>query len=129
FMDEAFTKNQLEYCLKSPDFVTLVATMDGEIVGFICGAIEFFNNEVVGHIYTLDVKQKYRKKGVGSKLIETLESTLAERGVTTVYLEVRVDNFPARRLYHKHGYKSLRRIRGYYEPNVDAVMCKKTLQT
>jgi len=45
------------------DFVTLVTTVDDTVVGFAAGSIEIFNNELAGHIYTLDVKQEYRKKG------------------------------------------------------------------
>ncbi|MBS7615124.1 ribosomal protein S18-alanine N-acetyltransferase [Candidatus Bathyarchaeota archaeon] len=128
FTDEAFTKNQLEYCLKSSDFVSLVALVDEKIVGFIIGSIEILGNETAGHVYTLDIMKEYRKKGFGGKLLDSFESILVEKGVRTVYLEVRVDNIPARRLYSKHGYRPFKTLKDYYEPKVDAVMLRKFLR-
>ena len=129
FTDEAFTKNQLEYCLKSSDFITLVALLDEAIIGFIIGSVEFFGGETAGHVYTLDVKQSCRERGFGGKLLDAFESVLAGKGVGTIFLEVRVDNVPARRLYSKHGYKPFRTLKDYYEPKVDGVMLRKTLKT
>lgn len=129
FMDDAFTKNQLEYCLKSSDFVTLVALLDEAVVGFVTGSVEFLGGETAGHVYTLDVKQCHRERGFGGKLLDAFESVLAGKGVGTIYLEVRVDNVPARRLYSKRGYRLLRTLKGYYEPKVDGVMLRKTLKT
>jgi ribosomal-protein-alanine N-acetyltransferase len=129
FTDEAFSRDQLVYCLLAPDFVTLAALVDDEIVGFVTGSVEMSAEESVGHVYTLDVKQGHRKRGIGSKLLESFESALAEKGVRVFVLEVRVDNIPARRLYSKHGYKLLARLKNYYDQDVDAVRLKKTLAT
>jgi ribosomal-protein-alanine N-acetyltransferase len=129
FTEEAFSKDQLVYCLLAPDFVTFAALVDDEIIGFIIGSIEMSAEENVGHVYTLDVKQVHRKRGIGSKLLEFFESALAEKGVKNFVLEVRVDNVPARRLYSKHGYKPLVRLKDYYDHNVDAVRLKKTSMT
>jgi ribosomal-protein-alanine N-acetyltransferase len=129
FTDEAFTKNQLEYCLKSSDFVTLVASVDGETIGFITGSIEILSEETAGHIYTLDVKQGHRKRGFGGRLLDAFESSLAEKGIRIIYLEVRVGNISARKLYLKHGYKPHGILKDYYGPRVDAVMLRKTLKT
>ena len=128
FMNDAFTKNQLEYCLRSPDFVTLVALLDEAIIGFVTGSIKIMGGETAGHIYTLDIKQCHRERGFGGRLLDAFESVLAGKGIRTIYLEVRVDNVPARRLYSKRGYKPLRTLKNYYEPKVDGVMLRKTLK-
>jgi ribosomal-protein-alanine N-acetyltransferase len=127
FTNEAFTKDQLAYCLKAQNFVTLAALVNGEIIGFIIGSIEVSAGETVGHIYTLDVKQSHRARGFGSNLLEAFESVLTKKGIRIVFLEVQVNNVPARRLYSKHGYKPYRTLKNYYGPNIDAVMLKKTL--
>jgi len=127
FADEAFTRNQLDYCLKSSDFVCLVALVDEKMVGFVIGSVEIFSGEMAGHVYTLDVLEGYRKRGFGSRLLDAFESILAEKGIRAVYLEVRVDNIPARRLYSKHGYKPFKVLKNYYEPKADAVMLRKIL--
>jgi ribosomal-protein-alanine acetyltransferase len=127
FTNDAYTKDQLAYCLEAPNFVTLVALVNGEIIGFIAGSFEVSAREKVGHIYTLDVKQSYRKLGVGGRLLESFESSLSEKGVRVFYLEVQRNNVLARRLYSKYSYKPCGMLRNYYGPGIDAIMLKKTL--
>jgi len=128
FIEDAFTLRQLEYCLKSPSFVTLIASIDGEAAGFIIGSLEDSKGKIVGHIYTLDVKHKFRRRGVGSALLESLEEIFINRGAEKCCLEVRLDNTAAKRLYFKHGYSLKRIIRNYYGPGVDAARLEKNLK-
>jgi len=125
FGEEAFSRDQLVYCLSSPDFVSLTALADGEIVGFVIGSAEKATEGSVGHAYTLDVEKGCRRQGIGGKLLEAFESALVKMGVRFFVLEVRVDNVAARRLYSKHGYKPVAKLRDYYDEGVDAVRLKK----
>ncbi len=127
FGEEAFSREQLAYCLLAPDFVSLVALVDGEVVGFVVGSVEKSAEKNVGHVYTLDVKKGHRKRGIGGNLLESLESALIEKGVTSFVLEVRVDNVSAGRLYSKHGYESVVRLKDYYDEGVDAVRLRKVV--
>lgn len=127
FTDEAFSKDQLTYCLTEPNFITLVALVNSEIIGFITGSVEVSAGETAGHIYTLDVKRSHRKQGVGSKLLSSFESVLSEKGVRMFCLEVGINNVPAKRLYSKYGYKPCGTINDYYGPSKDALMLKKLL--
>jgi len=128
FAEDAFSYAQLEYCLRSPDFVTLIALINGESSGFIIGALEGSGGKIVGHIYTLDVKRKFRRMGVGSALLEALEKVFINKGAEKAILEVRLDNIAARRLYLKHGYSLEEIIKDYYGPSLDAARFEKTLQ-
>ena len=125
FGGDAFIKPQLAYCLTSPGFLTLVALVEEQPVGFITGFVESLNQELVGHIYTLDVKPDYRRKGVGARLLNAFEYTLTQRGAKTFWLEVSVKNIPGRNLYLKAGYRLHERLKDYYEPGKDAVRLKK----
>ena len=126
FGEEAFSKDQLVYCLSATDFVALAASDYGEVVGFVVGSVDRLVEKGVGHVYTLDVKKDYRKRGIGGRLLEALESALVEKGINAFVLEVRVNNVAARRLYIKHGYKPVARLRDYYDVGVDAVRLVKT---
>jgi ribosomal-protein-alanine N-acetyltransferase len=127
FGDDAFAKPQLEYCLTFPSFLTLVAMDKGQPIGFITGSMERLNQELVGHLYTLDVKSDYRTKGLGTKLLNALEYAFAKQGVRTFYLEVSVNNVPAKNLYLKAGYRLQEKLKDYYEPGEDAIRLKKSL--
>ena len=128
FAEEAFTRMQLEYCLRSPIFITLIAEVDNEAAGFIIGAIEYVNGKASGHIYTIDVKYKFRRMKVGSMLLESLEKEFLRRGARRAMLEVRLDNTAAVALYLKHGYSQVRIAKDYYGSGLDAAVFEKNLQ-
>lgn len=127
FTTEAFTKKQIAYLLQNFNTVSLVAQIDGETAGFIIGLTYRDKKVRIGHIYTIDVAVKHRRKGIGLRLLEELEQNFVEKGVETCYLEVRIDNVAARKLYRKQGYIETGRLKGYYPVGTHGVQLKKKL--
>jgi ribosomal-protein-alanine N-acetyltransferase len=127
FTVEAFTREQIEYLLEAPKGVSLVAQINHEIVGFIISLIYSRNKIGVGHIYTIDVLTRHRRKGVASRLLGELEKIFMERGVKACYLEVRLDNVAARRLYKKHGYVEMEQLRNHYGGGINGIRLRKLL--
>jgi ribosomal-protein-alanine N-acetyltransferase len=128
FAHEAFSKKQIAYFLKASNAVNLVAKVDGEIAGFIAGLIEQYGASMVGHIYTIDVAPKYRRMGVGLKLLEEMEKDFAKRGAEACFLEVRINNLAARQLYQKRGYIELEKLNNYYARGIHGIRLKKELK-
>ena len=114
FTREAFTKEQIEILLRNPNAIGLLARVNGEVAGFIIGEVQDCDLVKTGHVCTIDVALKHRRKGIGLKLLEEIENTLLEKGAETCYLEVRLDNYRARRLYEKQGYVEMEVLDGYY---------------
>jgi len=127
FAEDAFSKTLLRYIINSKNFLTIVAVADGEPVGFISGYINHEGSKKVGHVYTLDVKGGFRRRGIGSSLLTALENAFVEMGVVSCYLEVRAENIGALRLYNKHGYEKLSVMKHYYGFGVDGIRLKKNL--
>ena len=127
FASEAFTREQIGYLLKAPTGVSLIAEMDREIVGFIIGLIQEYGNMRIGHIFTVDVLTKHRRRGVASRLLDDLERVFRERGVQTSHLEVRADNLAAQELYRKHGYTDVGVLKNYYGRGIHGIQLKKNL--
>ncbi len=71
------------------------------------------------HITTLAVHHKFRKKGIGYRLIEQLIKDARLRGLKKLYLEVRQSNLPAQKIYKRLGFKVLDRRREYYQHPVE----------
>jgi len=127
FTVEAFSKEHIAYLLQNPNTVSLVAQINSEIVGFIIGLIRRQDKMITGRVYTIDIASKYRRKGVGLKLLDELERIFIRRGVKMCYLEARVDNVAALELYRKHGYVEVEKLKKYYG-GIHGVRLKKKLE-
>lgn len=108
----------------------LVAEMDGIIQGYIMCRIErglskfsSFRPARICHVVSIAVREPYRRMGIASGLIlDAMRYGQMEYGATECYLEVRVSNEPAIRLYEKLGFVNSKRSRGYYMDGEDALM-------
>ena len=126
FEREAFTKQQIAHLLTDYNSVSLVAKVNGEIVGFIIGMIYLERNSLTAHILTIDVSLIRRRKGTAQKLLLEIEKIFTEKGVKACRLEVREDNIAALRLYQKFGYKKVAKLKNYYG-NAHGIYLKKDL--
>ena len=126
FTIEAFSKQHIAYLLENPNAVSFVAQINNAIAGFIIGLIHRHDEKITGRVYTLDVAVKYRRKGVGLKLLAEIERIFVKREVKICYLEVRKDNVAALELYRRHGYVEVEELKDYYK-GVQGVRLKKKL--
>jgi ribosomal-protein-alanine N-acetyltransferase len=126
FGEEAFTKKQIAQLLTDYNSISLIARENGEIVGFIVGMLYPDRKAINGHILTIDVSPSHRRKGIGQKLLQEIESIFSQKGVQACILEVREDNVAATGLYRKLGYKEVGRLENYYG-NANGIYLKKIL--
>jgi len=113
----------------------LVAEVDGEVVGYIMTRVEYgasvFNPLKLvkkGHIVSLAVLPRYRRRGIGSALLREALARLRDRyGCSEAYLEVRVSNEPAINLYKKHGFQVIRVLHMYYLDGEDGYLMARSL--
>ncbi|MEM2320502.1 MAG: ribosomal protein S18-alanine N-acetyltransferase [Candidatus Bathyarchaeia archaeon] len=127
FPEDALPLYYIIYFLESPEFITLVTMQEGRIIGYGTARIENFEGKCMGHIYSIAVKPEYRRRGVGSILLKTIEENLRKRGAKVCYLEARKDNVVAINFYLKHGYRVFEVLGGYYGNGKDGVRFMKTL--
>ncbi|MCH7760249.1 ribosomal protein S18-alanine N-acetyltransferase [candidate division TA06 bacterium] len=67
------------------------------------------------HIGNAAVEERFRRQGVGEKLLQELLERGEKRGVQLATLEVRISNDPAIRLYQKFGFKEIAIQKEYYK--------------
>lgn len=79
----------------------------------ILGFIHIVGLDEVLDIINIIVDTKYRKKSIGSKLLEFVINN-AKDTVKSITLEVAVDNKAAIKFYEKHNFEVLNIRRGYY---------------
>ena len=72
------------------------------------------------------VDARFRGRGVAAEMLRRLEAEAKARGVRRIFLEVRVSNAPAMRLYLRCGYAGRYVRPRYYGDGEDAVIfCKE----
>jgi len=87
--------------------ISLVAEMEGGVVGFVLGDIsgwEFGIPETIGWIDTIGVEPAYQKKGVATALARALVQNLKNLGVKTIYTLVSWNDWDLLQFFHAMGF-------------------------
>ena len=121
----SYSKTSLRYFLSLRSADCLVAMEDAHIAGFILTE----ENPPLAHVITLDVAEKFRRRGIGSALLAESERNLALRGVRTILLETATDNDAGVAFWQRHGYRIEATLKRYYLGRLDAYEMRKIMRT
>lgn len=114
-----WTKEGYFTFLTRDDSMFLVVEEKGHILGY-CGLLMVLDE---GDVTNVAVRRDRQREGIGHFLMDGLVRLAAERGITTIHLEVRESNGTARRLYERMGFVQDGIRRHYYtDPVEDAVL-------
>jgi ribosomal-protein-alanine N-acetyltransferase len=91
------------------------------LAGFICSWL------IAGELQIQNVATapEYRRQGVALCLLEHVMSRSRRDSLESVWLEVRVSNVPAIRLYQQLGFQSVTVRRAYYSDGEDALVMSR----
>jgi ribosomal-protein-alanine N-acetyltransferase len=84
---------------------------------YIFGFAGFWIIAGEAHITNIAVREKYRRHGVGERLLISLIDLAKELDARLITLEVRASNTAAQSLYSKYGFTRVGLRRGYYTDN------------
>jgi ribosomal protein S18 acetylase RimI-like enzyme len=87
--------------------ISLVAEVEGQVVGFILGDVsgwEFGVPETIGWMDTIGVAPAYQKRGVATALAHELIKNLKAIGVRTIYTLVSWDDWDLLQFFHAMGF-------------------------
>ncbi|WP_440117273.1 ribosomal protein S18-alanine N-acetyltransferase [Paenibacillus sp. QZ-Y1] len=96
----------------------MVMELDGRAIGY-AGMWTIMDE---AHITNIAVREAYRGRKLGEKLLDELMKTAAYLGMERMTLEVRVSNRIAQSLYQKKGFESAGLRKGYYSDNGEDAM-------
>lgn len=113
----------------------LVAEKGGSVVGYVMCRVEHgfsnfsrFKLARKGHVVSLAVLPEHRLKGLATLLmLKVLENLYEKYACHEVYLEVRVSNQPAIKLYRKLGFRESKTIPHYYIDGENALLMVRRL--
>lgn len=116
---EPWSEKSFEDSLKLDYSLFLVAEEEGEIAGY--AGMYLIQHE--GNVTNIAVFQKWKRRGIGTMLVQEMLSEIKKRGVTAATLEVRESNIGAIALYEKAGFQSVGIRKNFYDnPKEDAVI-------
>ncbi|NBV89963.1 MAG: ribosomal-protein-alanine N-acetyltransferase [Actinobacteria bacterium] len=99
----------------------IVARVAGKIVGYV--SLRYVGTE--GDVVTIAVDPTFQKQGVGTAMMNWLETAAKGHGVRELFLEVRSDNIPAIAMYLARDFERIDLRRNYYDTGVDAYVMRK----
>ena len=123
FGDEAWSRAMLagELSQQPASRFYRVADEAGRLVGYAGLLAAGSQADVV----TMAVAAGRWGQGIGSELLTELLTEASRRGCAEVFLEVRIDNERAQRLYRQFGFAEVGIRRGYYQPSgTDALVMR-----
>jgi ribosomal-protein-alanine N-acetyltransferase len=120
----SYSKPDLAGFIVEHNSKTWVAEEGSEIIGFLIA-----NRTRTGilHIVTIDVREAWRRRGVGETLMDAAEDWGRNLGLRGVSLETAEDNRIAQQFYLKRGYKKLGSVKNYYADGSTAWIMGKRL--
>lgn len=80
-----------------------------------------------GDLLTIGIGKDYQSFGYGALLLRKMHAVAKSFGVRELFLEVAIDNQPARSLYRKFGYEELAVRANYYGRGRDAMVMRVRL--
>lgn len=99
-----------------------VAEIDGEVAGYVVARIVAQQGEIAN----IAVHPSRHGTGLGGTLLDAAIVAAAAAECEAVWLEVRVSNAPAQRLYASRRFEEIGRRRNYYrEPLEDALVLRR----
>jgi len=106
--------------------VVLLAEQAGQFCGFVCA------KAVAGEweIENVVVATRFFRQGIADRLVQALIEQAKMLAASSILLEVRESNRPARRLYEKHAFREVGRRRKYYNnPLEDAILYERRCES
>lgn len=125
FTEEAWSYKTLATVFEMNTFFGVLCEDGGEIAGY-GGVTVAADSADIGNIA---VAENYRRGGIGTAILQKLCERAKEKGAEKVFLEVRVSNSSAMRLYLKCGFVGAYTRTRYYPDGEDCLVMSKEISS
>ncbi len=103
----------------------LVAEINGNLIGYV---VSLIRRGYICHILSIAVHPNYRRRGIATKLMVSIEKEAKKHNAFLMRLEVRASNCAAINLYKKLGFSESYIIPKYYRDGESAIVMFKLLK-
>ena len=108
---DPWSQKSLRSTITEDDSYFAVAITDGKIVGYI--NTTYVLDEM--NLNRICVLPQYRKMGAARSLMEGMFAHARQKGLAQIFLEVRLSNLEAQRVYQRFGFKVVGERKGFYQ--------------
>lgn len=123
FRGEGWSYGAIASAFENPAYSMLVAEEDGEVIGYGCTCTVCETCDLENVL----VAEEYRMGGVGRAILNALIDDVKARGAEKVFLEVRVSNVAAMRLYLSCGFVGVHARTRYYSDGEDCLVMQRVI--
>lgn len=119
---DPWSRDSFEELLRRDDTLFLCAVEDGAVLGYVT----MYTVVDEGYILNVAVDGHYRRRGIGTALIQALDTYGKKNNLAFITLEVRESNAPAIGLYSRFGFIKVGERKNYYRhPTENALLMTK----
>ncbi|HUT46840.1 MAG TPA: N-acetyltransferase [Sedimentisphaerales bacterium] len=122
YRDHRFTHAEFEYYVRNGDTICLAAIADSSPVGYVAGTIKRLRDRMLVSVDSIAVIADFRKRGLGSRLLNALIRNARRRGCERISLVVAARNEAGIGFFAERGFKRLRTIPSYYGEGIDGFL-------
>lgn len=126
FASDRLSRRSLKSLAKSGSARVFVACRRGRAIGY--AVLLTRKGTRRARLYSIAVAANESGRGVGSRLLASVEAAAEALGADSLQLEVRADNSPAIRFYERTGYAATGQRESYYEDGMTALLYARRLQ-
>jgi ribosomal protein S18 acetylase RimI-like enzyme len=120
----SWTPQQVARAIAGAHTNVALARRGGELAGV--GIMTYA--DAVAHLKLLAVREKFRRRGLATGIVQWLEEVARAAGIASIRVEARADNAPAISLYALRGYRERERVLGMYSGMDDGIRFEKALR-
>ncbi len=121
-----FSRAAMRRFAEAKNALVVMAEEDG-LAGFCIVHVERVGKGCVGYVVTLDVAERFRRRGLARALMQILENAVVDEGCDAMALHVSTENAGAIRFYERGGYARVGKAREFYGDAGDAWIYRKAL--
>ena len=117
----SWTPERVSHLIRRNDAMVLKASVAGYLAGF--GIMTF--KPVKANLNLLAIDPRFRRQGIASLIVESLEKHVYQSGIENIYIQVRETNRQALLFYDRFGYEMIDRNKTYYRQREAALILYK----
>ena len=100
-------------CLRQRNYIGMVAEFNETVVGFMI--YELHENKL--HVLNFAVRPDFRRRSVGTQMVEKLIGKLSVQRRRRITFEIRETNLAGQKFFSELGFKAISLLRNHYDRN------------